>query len=348
MWSNEKLLTVIVPVYKVEAYIVKCLESLIVPEPWMSRLEVIIVNDGTPDQSAEMSRQFTVRYPNTFRQIDKENGGHGSAWNRGLSEASGKYVRFLDSDDWYSTPDFMKLLMALDTLDVDMVISNYNRYYVQKDTFEPMLITKVKAGVIYDAATFPWTEQPWEVANFWRCTWRTGMLQKEQPLFVEKVFYDDTKTQVAAVMLADTVCYLDLNIYNYLLGRPGQTMSPENQRKNYLHKFTTQKDIFDFYLSHTASGEERNRYLTEKIKSWLLYEFYQLSRFPYQESRKYLSEWKAYYQKLADRIGFTDYPLNTVRLFFTLPFPVYYYSRKIKDTLFSKDKEVGYSNWVEA
>lgn len=79
----NKLLTIVIPVYKVEQYINKCLDSLILSEDLMEKLEVIIVNDGTPDNSAELSREYTMRYPQTFRQIDKENGGHGSAWNVG-------------------------------------------------------------------------------------------------------------------------------------------------------------------------------------------------------------------------------------------------------------------------
>lgn len=76
----KKLLTVVVPEYKVEPYINKCLDSLILEdENLMNQLEVIIVNDGTPDRSAEMSREYVKRYPQTFRQIDKENGGHGPA-----------------------------------------------------------------------------------------------------------------------------------------------------------------------------------------------------------------------------------------------------------------------------
>ena len=70
----QKLLTIIVPVYKVEVYINKCLDSLLLPPAQMQQLEVIIVNDGTPDNSAELSREYVKRYPESFRQIDKEKG----------------------------------------------------------------------------------------------------------------------------------------------------------------------------------------------------------------------------------------------------------------------------------
>ena len=124
----NKLLTIVVPVYKVEPYINKCLDSCILEvEKLMSQLEVIIVNDGTPDNSAEMSREYVKRYPQTFRQIDKENGGHGSAWNVGLKEATGKYLRFLDSDDWLTNLD--KLMINLQNCDADCVLTHINNYH---------------------------------------------------------------------------------------------------------------------------------------------------------------------------------------------------------------------------
>ncbi len=342
----DKLLSVVVPVYKVELYIRKCLDSLIVPEQWMSRLEVLVVNDGTPDRSAEMAREYEARYPGTFRVIDKPNGGHGSAWNRGLAEATGKYIRFLDSDDWYSTPEFVKLLEKLERLDVDIAISNFNRYYLQRDEYELMGLPEMEPDTLFDAAELNWNDYPWDVASFWRCTYRTAMLQDEQPLFIEGVYYDDLKLCFAPVILAKTACYINLTVYNYLLGRPGQTMTQEIQQKFYHHKFIVQKDVFDFILGHPVSGGGRNHYLSDQIRSWILKEFYQLSRFPYKLSRKYLTEWKSYYLRLADRIGFHTYPLNSIRLFFLLPFPLYYYSRKLKDSLTGGETSIGYENWI--
>ena len=149
---KQKNLTVIVPVYKVEPYINKCLDSLLVPEEIRKDLEVIIINDGTPDRSAEMARAYERNYPATFRVIDKSNGGHGSAWNLGLKEANGKYIRFLDSDDWVDTAEFTRLLSRLKELDVDLVLSHYNRYYVQTEpmTFHPSNgINSVGKGSIF-------------------------------------------------------------------------------------------------------------------------------------------------------------------------------------------------------
>ena len=123
-------------------------------------------------------------------------------------------------------------------------------------------------------------------------------------------------------------------------------MTPELQQKNYLHKFVVQKDVFNYYMSHYPyNGEGRNKYLTRKIRSWLEYEFYNLSRFPYKSSKQYLSEWKEYYKKLAPLVGYETYPLNTIRLYFKLPFPLYYYSRKLKDSIAGKENGIGYDSF---
>ena len=142
----EKLLTVVVPVYKVEQYINKCLESLVVPEDQMERLEVLVINDGTPDNSAIMAKEFEKKYPQTFSVIDKDNGGHGSAYNKGLELATGKYIRFLDSDDWFTTEQFSKFLTDLEACDADMVFTHLNYYYVETDSYRLSPIKSVDFG----------------------------------------------------------------------------------------------------------------------------------------------------------------------------------------------------------
>lgn len=71
----EKILSIVIPVFNVEGYIQKCLDSLLVPEDVLPLLDIVIVNDGTPDRSAEIAKTYERRYPGIFRVIDKENGG---------------------------------------------------------------------------------------------------------------------------------------------------------------------------------------------------------------------------------------------------------------------------------
>ena len=101
----EKLLTIIIPTYNMEKYLDKCLSSLIVDDKeLMTQLEVLVVIDGAKDRSSEIAHTYQDKYPDTYVVIDKENGNYGSCINRGLKEASGKYVKVLDADD-YEEPE---------------------------------------------------------------------------------------------------------------------------------------------------------------------------------------------------------------------------------------------------
>ena len=85
----KKILTIVVPVYNTEKYLSKCLDSLVIKD--IDSIEVLIIIDGSPDNSIEIAKQYHDKYPKTFTVIDKENGGHGSCCNIGLKVAKGKY-----------------------------------------------------------------------------------------------------------------------------------------------------------------------------------------------------------------------------------------------------------------
>src|SRR5574344_1213565 len=115
----NKILTIIIPTYNMEKYLRRCLDSLIIDEEGMKQLEVLVINDGSKDSSSQIAHEYQDKYPDMFRVIDKENGGHGSCCNVGLREAKGKYIRFLDSDDWFDQKNFPKFIELLQALDVD-------------------------------------------------------------------------------------------------------------------------------------------------------------------------------------------------------------------------------------
>lgn len=238
----DKLLTIVVPVYKVEPYINKCLDSCLIyktneqgekvlDEELMNQLEVIIVNDGTPDRSAEMSREYVKRYPQTFRQIDKENGGHGSAWNVGLKEATGKYLRFLDSDDWLTNLDVF--MHDLNYCNTDVVLNSYDTHYVVKNK-----VVKTPPKPVEFRKQEPLSESMWGASefgsqnvNFWTATYKADILKPLYPLFAEKVMYDDCILTWVPLIYGRTYKAFDYVLYNYLIGRPNQSMSVSVQKK---------------------------------------------------------------------------------------------------------------------
>lgn len=252
MNSYGKLLSIVVPVYKVEPYIGKCLDSLILDdERLMDLLEVIIVNDGTPDRSAEMSREYVKRYPATFRQIDKENGGHGSAWNVGLKEATGKYLRFLDSDDWLTNLD--RFLSMLSSCEADLVLTRVNRYCetTGKSDFSYQLPA---SGQQYSVADFPEIlPEPDLMANFWYSTYRTDILKPLYPLFLEGVYYDDSVLYLVPLLYGKTFVCQNLVLYNYRLERVGQTMNYAIQLEHIPDRFKVYRQMSEFIAQNGKS-----------------------------------------------------------------------------------------------
>lgn len=120
----QKLLTITVPVYNVEQYIRQCLDSFLVADI-SNDLEILVIDDGTKDQSAFIAADYEVKYPNIFHVIHKENGGHGSAVNKGIENASGKYFKVVDGDDWVDPVSLKKLVLFLKKTDSDMIINNF-------------------------------------------------------------------------------------------------------------------------------------------------------------------------------------------------------------------------------
>jgi len=115
-----KILTVVVPTYNAEKYLRDNLESFKIPE-LMEDLEILIVNDGSTDHSLEIAEEYVRQYPDTYRVITKENGGHGSGINCGIANARGTYFKVVDADDWVGEKAFCDLVRTLKTSNADVV-----------------------------------------------------------------------------------------------------------------------------------------------------------------------------------------------------------------------------------
>lgn len=272
---TNKLLSIIIPVYNVEAYLRKCLNSLLLPQEWMEKLEVVVVNDGSPDNSLSIAKEYAWKYPVTFRIIDKKNGGHGSAWNVGLKEAKGKYVKFLDSDDWLE--NLSSLMDKLQGNEADIIFCKKTHYFSEtKTTQECSAFSCLKPNKIYDAETFDWLKFGYymDITNFQYCTYRKAILEPFEPLFLEHQCYDDSILFIAPIITCHSFVFYDFPVYNYLLGRPGQTADIQVLVRRYKDKEKVKKQMIKFYLQHKDVSEGKRRKLDALIRTiiWRHYE----------------------------------------------------------------------------
>lgn len=166
----SKILSIIIPTYNAEKFLNKGLSSFLVcrdtdaqtaqhnckmategrfeeidiDKAILDKLEVIVVNDGTPDKSVEVAQKFVDWYPDTFVIVNKTNGGHGSAINTGVEHVRGKYLKVVDADDWVDTLALKKLITTLQVLEaaqekqdtrvMDAMLMSYTTYDLQKAT----------------------------------------------------------------------------------------------------------------------------------------------------------------------------------------------------------------------
>ena len=105
-----KLLSFAIPCYNSEAYMEKCIESIL---PGGEDVEILIVNDGSKDRTAEIADAYAAKYPTICRAIHQENGGHGEAVNAGIRNATGLYFKVVDSDDWVDMDAYKQILDKL-------------------------------------------------------------------------------------------------------------------------------------------------------------------------------------------------------------------------------------------
>ena len=236
------LLTVVIPSYNVEKFLRNSVFSLI-NHKLSNQIEVLIVNDGSKDATAKIARELeklttvNAKLP-IVRLIDKANGGHGSTINAGIREAKGKYFRLLDGDDYFITDQFEKFISILENEDSDIILT---------DLVEDYAVSATRRYKKYYQFMNPGYQYNLEQMNFgvygfreWgpllpTTTCKTSLLKEANFMIDENCFYVDMEYNFIIYAKAETVTYYPLTIYNYYLGREGQSMSKESFARNVLH-----------------------------------------------------------------------------------------------------------------
>lgn len=225
--DKEKILSVSVAAYNVGDYLKGALQSCL--SAHADRLEVIVVNDGSTDNTLEIARDYQLRYPGVFKVIDKRNGGYGSTLNAALDIATGKYFRYLDGDDWFDMELLEGYLSILDKRDEDAVYTPYSRVYEGDGHLE------LRDGLCdFDEGSYGMRDLQ-EAPHLAACSlaYRTDLLRGMGFRMTERCFYTDVEYAVLPFIRVTTVYVSKLPIYRYRIGREGQSVSLEGIERHY-------------------------------------------------------------------------------------------------------------------
>ena len=220
-------ISVVVPVYNVEEYIAKCIDSLLVNG--YDKMELILVDDGTEDSSGDICEEYAKRYPDLIQVIHQENKGLGGARNTGMAAATGEYILFIDSDDFVERGTVRILADHLEELNYpDMLIFNF-RWVDEQGNIIRRSVEPTPAGVIYNSSENP------ELLLSRNCAWnrivRRSVYLDNDIYFPDRLWYEDLCTTPKLVVKCESVAFAEESLYNYLL-RGGSIMnSPNHDRK---------------------------------------------------------------------------------------------------------------------
>ena len=258
-----KILSIIVPAYNVEAFLDRCLSSFIVPEV-LDDIEVLVIDDGSRDGTAEIARRYCERFPKTFFLHSKENGGHGSTINAGIRLATGKYFRVVDGDDWLDSAELAKFVKTLNSLDADVVASDFQS--VRDGTFEVIKnYPCVDAPDLYGTTVDLTRTEIGKVVKMHSLTIKTAILREQHIALDEHCYYVDAEYIAFPMPFVRTVYFYRGFLYQYRLGRNGQSMDIRSMQRNRAQHMRVLNSLLDFYSKLGDLLPSQKRYIERCI-----------------------------------------------------------------------------------
>jgi glycosyltransferase involved in cell wall biosynthesis len=283
----DKILSVSIAAYNVEKYLKECLEPFTVSNEVLEMCEVLIVDDGSKDSTAKIAGEFVEKYPDTFKLIQKENGGWGSTVNTGIKNATGKYFKQLDGDDYFSKENLELFLRTLREIDCDMVITPMRSF--EDGTGNTIKIVDSFKDNDYSGG-FSVSELPEKfIINMHYSTFLTDMLKNNHIRITEHAFYTDVEFVVKAFQSVKTIYVLHCPIYQYRLAREGQSVGLQGMRKHYKEHLNVIKNLFA-YIDTANISDVNLKYIKKRLKYMLdtQYDFF----FSLELSKEHKREFK--------------------------------------------------------
>ena len=222
-----KLITFTVPCYNSAAYMDRCIETLLPAGP---EAEIILVDDGSKDETGAIADAWAEKYPDIIRVIHQENGGHGEGVNQGIRNAQGLYFKVVDSDDWLDGESLARVMEKLREFaampePVDLLLCNY----VYEHTVDNTSHTVRYTGVLPADRLFTWADigrfPPSQNILMHSVIYRTEILRACGLRLPKHTFYVDNIFVYLPLPHCKKLYYMDLDLYRYFIGRADQSVN---------------------------------------------------------------------------------------------------------------------------
>lgn len=267
-----KLLSIVVPCYNSQDYMEKCVESLVVGG---DEVEILVVNDGSSDNTAAIADQLQERYPGIVRAIHQPNKGHGGAVNTGLENATGMYFKVVDSDDKVKASAFRTILDKLREYKdaeekIDLLISNF---VYDKEGQAHKKVMQYRSALPVNRM-FTWDEtkhfKKGQYILMHSVIYRTELLKECGMRLPEHCFYVDNIYVFQPMPGVKNMYYLDVNFYYYFIGRDDQSVNQDVMIRRLDQQAKVNRIMYDYFSDSVRDGRiEKKSHLFKYMYNYL-------------------------------------------------------------------------------
>lgn len=267
--KDGKLLTIVVPTYNMEQYLDRCLSSFEISNK-MDLLDILVIDDGSKDNSVCVAKKYIDKYPDIYRLVSKENGGHGSAINVGLQNAKGRFFKVVDADDWLDKSSLINHLVYLLECADNMIITNYCRCHIDgiKETVKyEREFSNLQSKKNVQLKTILKYLDPNSFTGYFHMhsiTYRTEILKRSGLKCSEKCFYVDQEYISIPMDYVTSISYQNIELYQYFIGRNDQSVSAEGMKKRLPdHEKVLRRLIENYNMTHDEDVKKYLKIITE-------------------------------------------------------------------------------------
>lgn len=262
-----KILSIVVPCYNSAEYMRRCIDTLVVGG---EDVEVLIVNDGShKDNTAEIADEYEKKYPGICKAIHKENGGHGDACMVGIKNASGYYIKIVDSDDWVDNDAYQKILEKLrffineSEIKPDMVLANYvyeNQSMTKKRVIQYRRVIPTEEIITWDRVG---RFLPGKYILMHSVIYKREMLIECGLDMPKHTFYVDNIFVYQPLPYVKYLYYIDVNFYRYYIGRDDQSVNEKVMLGRIDQQYKVNKLMLDYYDPYKLK-------VSRKLKNYMI------------------------------------------------------------------------------